>query len=339
MNEYIAFAAYRMPDESEPNMIIQTEGIPVTDNRQNLMVSKGFMMSPFVADKNKPTVLIKADKVLYGDKDVFAALEKINIHLNDCNICSNDNYKDAYELFNRVLQKDMFQKLVLSTSSVCEQTTSPIRMFLKACKKYPRMMIYLCYTPQTGMWLGCTPEIIVDGKDNNWHTMALAGTQPLNQGRMPKHWDEKNIKEQKLVAGYIYNTLINNAYHVEASMAYTQRAGQLAHLRTDFNFILQANKIKDIVEILHPTPAVCGLPKEEAYRFINTIEGYDRRYYAGIVGPVSKDEAHLYINLRCAEVFADKLLLYAGGGIIKESNKDDERREVEEKMKMIKDLI
>lgn len=58
-------------------------------------------------------------------------------------------------------------------------------------------------------------------------------------------------------------------------------AGALSHLKTDFHFSLpDSNKLGNLLNLLHPTPAVCGLPKEEAYRFIQDNEKYDRRYYS-----------------------------------------------------------
>lgn len=65
------------------------------------------------------------------------------------------------------------------------------------------MMIYLCHTPASGTWLGSTPEILLSGHGKEWHTVALAGTMPMQNEVMPTDWDKKNREEQGYVADYI----------------------------------------------------------------------------------------------------------------------------------------
>ena len=67
----------------------------------------------------------------------------------------------------------------------------------------PRMMIYLCHTPASGTWLGSTPEILLSGHGKGWHTVALAGTMPMQNEVMPTDWAKKNREEQGYVADYI----------------------------------------------------------------------------------------------------------------------------------------
>ena len=63
------------------------------------------------------------------------------------------------------------------------------------------------------------------------------------------------------------------AYNISSKGPYTARAGRLVHLRTDFTFTLtDMHLLGDIIDSLHPTPAVCGIPKDEARRFIMTHE-------------------------------------------------------------------
>ena len=95
----------------------------------------------------------------------------------------------------------------------------------------------------------------------------------------------------------------------------------------------------DLLKLLHPTPAVCGLPKEEAYRFILDNEGYDRSYYSGFIGWLRPEgRTDLYVNLRCMNVKEDSLTLYAGGGLLASSELDDEFQETEKKMQTMQNL-
>ena len=214
-------------------------------------------------------------------------------------------------------------------------------VFRAACKRYIHSYIYLCYTPQTGIWLGSTPEIILSGEKDEWNTVALAGTQPLQDGKLPQIWDEKNRKEQDYVASYIRRQLLSLGIHSTENGPYPAYAGALSHLKTDFRFSLKDNKgLGDLLKVLHPTPAVCGLPKEEAYRFILQNEGYDRRYYSGFIGWLDPEgRTDIYVNLRCMHIEDKQLTLYAGGGLLASSELNDEWLETEKKLQTIKRLI
>ncbi len=214
-------------------------------------------------------------------------------------------------------------------------------VFRAACKRYIHSYIYLCYTPQTGIWLGSTPEIILSGEKDEWNTVALAGTQPLQDGKLPQVWDEKNRKEQDYVTAYIRSRLLSLGVHSTESGPYPAYAGALSHLKTDFHFSLRDNNgLGDLLKVLHPTPAVCGLPKEEAYRFILENEGYDRRYYSGFIGWLDPNgRTDLYVNLRCMHIEDERLTLYAGGGLLASSELNDEWLETEKKLQTMKRLI
>ena len=116
---------------------------------------------------------------------------------------------------------------------------------------------------------------------------------------------------------------------------YTARAGFVKHLRSDFYFDMDAADIGKLVNKLHPTPAVCGIPKADTYKFICENEAYDRMYYSGFAGPlnINKEEGtHLYVTLRCMQIDGCRCRLYAGGGLLADSEVYDEWLETEAKM-------
>lgn len=154
-------------------------------------------------------------------------------------------------------------------------------------------------------------------------------------------WDVKNRREQELVARYLRELLLARGIPWEEKGPYPCRAGKVTHLLTDFYFHLPAaGRLGDLVAALHPTPAVCGLPKEKALRFICRNEGYDRAYYSGFAGWMSPaGGTGLYVNLRCMQVGADRLTLYAGGGLLPSSELAIEWKETEDKLQTLLDLI
>ena len=89
-----------------------------------------------------------------------------------------------------------------------------------------------------------------------------------------------------------------------------------------------SEKAERLTKLFHPTPAVCGLPQEKAFQFIQNTELHNRSYYTGFLGPVwLHEKLDLYVNLRCMQVFENYLALHLGGGITKDSEPQKEWQE------------
>lgn len=332
----ISFFAFRTPHGDDKIQFgIQTEGsIRLCYDIEELNGQKGFVITPFKAGKNCPIVLIQPD--VEFQVGLSSRYELSNIEPSGIEPLPTPTYKASFDYFIDALRNEQFDKLVLSRSQSLRVASdfSLTDSFFKACMTYIHSYVYLCYTPYTGVWLGGTPEIILSGKNNQWSTVALAGTLPLQNGQLPQEWDEKNRKEQGYVASYVRDQLRSFGIQPVESGPYPAYAGALSHLKTDFHFSLpDGQRLGTLLKLLHPTPAVCGLPKEEAYQFILDNEKYDRRYYSGFIGKLDpKDTTDLYVNLRCMNVESDKLTLYAGGGLLASSKLEDEWQETENKM-------
>ncbi|MGL5272144.1 MAG: chorismate-binding protein, partial [Phocaeicola sp.] len=149
------------------------------------------------------------------------------------------------------------------------------------------------------------------------------------------NWSKKNQEEQALVADYVRRTVARFDTKFTEKEPHTARAGQLVHLKSDFYFTLKnKNILGDVLQDLHPTPAVCGIPKKETFNFILDTELHDRAYYSGIVGWLDPNgTTDLYVNLRCMQVKEKSAILYAGGGILASSDFDAEWEETDQKLK------
>jgi isochorismate synthase len=201
--------------------------------------------------------------------------------------------------------------------------------------------------PGVGTWLGASPEVLAEvTADGQFHTMALAGTQPLVPGTRPQEaiWRQKEIEEQALVARYIvscFKQLRLREYHETGPR--TVAAGQLLHLRTDFEVDLHnvpnaASLGTDMLRLLHPTSAVGGMPKTAALAFLQRHEGYDRAYYSGFLGPVNVEApglARLFVNLRCFQLRPTEAIIYAGTGLTIDSDPTREWQETQMKMQTV----
>ena len=340
-----AYAIYRLPHEDHATMITQTEGNPVElHSLAELNGKQGFVVAPFELKADQPVVVIRADEsrnVECGMWNVECGMRFVGPHST-----FHDHYSIDFANYHAQLKNDHFRKIVLARCADEKiEGLEPMELFYRACEMYPRLFIALVDTPQTGCWLTATPEILLDGKGHDWRTIALAGTMKLEGDQLNGEgetlsWSTKNIQEQRIVSTYITECLEQFTGDFREEGPRTVRAANLVHLRSDFTFKLDDNNhIGDILNTLHPTPAVCGLPKREAFQFIVKNEHTPRRYYSGFMGPMGQDETHLYVSLRCMNIDGDTCHLYAGGGLLKDSTEEQEWQETEAKMETMRRLI
>lgn len=346
-----AFVCYREPGEQVchglralPASLRPFEDIRMLDGQA------GFVFAPFRVGKEHPLWLLPAGEEMSvalsrasgsGEVEAPAPVPFVG----EREVQPSVAYRAAFEAFSSVLRSGKFRKLVLSRERAERFPAgfSWAKAFCAACRRYVHSYVYLFHTPQTGYWLGATPEILLACEGKEARTMALAGTQLLEGGTLPEPWSEKNIREQAYVTEYILSCLREGGLSPEAEGPYTATAGELAHLRTDIRFTLPSlGQLGRLLSALHPTPAVCGLPKSAAFRFIGEHEGYDRSYYAGFLGRLSPGgRTALYVNLRCMSCPSEPegLRLYAGGGLLPESVLEAEWQETERKLQTMKYVI
>jgi len=212
----------------------------------------------------------------------------------------------------------------------------PVTLFDALCSRYAHAFVSLVAVPGIGTWIGASPELLLAIDNEALRTMALAGTQPRPDPSVDPatvRWGEKEIVEQELVSRYVRSFFVDAGYpnFVERGPQ-TVTAGKVFHLQTSFSIDLpEAERLdlaNQVLSELHPTSAVCGMPRSEALSFIVEREGYDRSFYSGFLGPVFLDErSTLYVNLRCMQLFDRCATLYVGGGITAESDPEAEWQE------------
>ncbi|MGY6560028.1 MAG: chorismate-binding protein [Nitritalea sp.] len=220
---------------------------------------------------------------------------------------------------------------------------SPARALLALAAAYPNAFVNFFHLPQVGTWLGASPETLVRTRGAQFYTMSLAGTQVASEKDPLKHaaWTQKEIEEQALVSRYIVDCFKKiRLREYEEVGPKTVVAGHLLHLRSDFFVDMEATNFPQLgsvmLKLLHPTSAVCGMPREAAHRFLARHEQLDRSLFAGYVGPVHvQGESSLYVNLRTARLIPEGALLFAGAGVTEDSDPEKEWRETEMKCAII----
>lgn len=354
------FALYRFPGEKEPHLVLQTNGEAQVLESMHSNASKnysggmlpgnepsGFIFAPFTETAKSPTLLIRPDVAVSGwtlidletrelGKHRRVSLSSIELEDRTADIEQSEGYKVAFRSFKYQLDREHYQKLVLSFSQLKEWDGSgkEDELFVRAMDRFPNSMVYLVYTRKGGRWFGCTPELLLEGYGMKWHTMALAGTRTWEHG----NWNDKNSHEQRMVSDYIEGQLQSLGARITRHGPYTSKAGHLFHLRTDYTFHLpKPTSPLKILNLLHPTPALCGLPKMEAWNFIRLFERNKRMYYGGYLGPLNlRAETNIFVNIRCAQMRpGGKALFFAGGGLTRNSIFSEEKEEIKRKMETL----
>jgi isochorismate synthase len=258
---------------------------------------------------------------------------------------SRTRFKRTVELAVNAIRQNKFKKVVLSRTKDLRYSEDfqPAKAFSKLVKVYPHAFISLVNLPeQNELWLGASPEVLVQQNANGiFKTMSLAGTQNAKNEAgelIPKYdirWGEKEIEEQALVSRYIVECFkkIRLREYTETGPK-TILAGNLYHLRTDFEVdtlaLLFPELASVMLKLLHPTSAVCGVPKFPSLNFISEIEGYDRSFYSGFLGPVQVGgDSNLFVNLRTVRFKDGEATFFAGAGITEDSIPEDEWKETE----------
>lgn len=323
------FVCYVKPNNSVWNLLLQQNDDIIEFNNQS-----GFVFIPFHLGK-KVVIPFEGNEFLQGN------LQNMEKKPNG-NFTPENNQKEVFEnLVSKgvsVIKNGELKKVVLSRKIILKQQISIVETFQNLILTYPTAFRYMFFHPKIGLWMGATPEQLVKINQNKFETVALAGTQLYSKNII---WANKEIEEQQFVTDFIVTKVKNKVNQFMITDAKTVKAGNLVHLKSFISGELtSAFQASDLIKALHPTPAVCGLPKENAIDFILKNEDYNRKYYTGFLGEYNKNkQTDLFVNLRCLEVENDVVYIYIGCGITKDSNPENEFVETENKSMTMRNVL
>jgi isochorismate synthase EntC len=154
---------------------------------------------------------------------------------------------------------------------------------------------------------------------------------------------EKDLREHNHVKTYVQKRLSAVCEDVTFGTLTLKKLANVQHLHTPVTArIVPGRSLLDAAQPLHPTSAVGGEPRETAIRLIREIEGFDRGWYAGLVGwlePGQTQQGELCVAIRSAVITGDEAVLYAGAGIVEGSDPELEDRETQIKMQAILEAL
>lgn len=340
ISKNLPFVTFRLPQQDHSTTYIQTEpGNGQCSSILDLASETGFIMAPFDTRNGHPYLLVRPDLIFESDKISPEEIGRVELLENRETrpwsdprpvVTGRDMYLEQVDEIKSTIATGAFQKAVLSRIRLVEGSYFSLvpKLFQTICKRHPNAFVYL-FKSDEHFWLGASPEPLLRLEEGRISTVSLAGTRPHAEKHMDVNkWTVKEVLEQEYVTRYIHDVFHSFGIRdYRVTSPYVKKAGNLVHLRTDFSmdFDLVRGKLWDLVEELHPTPAVAGQPKDDAIRFIKNLEPHDRDYYTGFLGPVThNEEIDLFVNLRCLKITPGYLALYVGGGITLDSDPSDE---------------
>jgi isochorismate synthase len=306
----------------------------------------GFVIAPFESAGTQQIYVLQPDLVFNGWPDLQIIKNLPDFRSPGQTVPENvfwdrQTYLKKAEQLIEDLKTGKLKKVVLSRviEKELRKDFDPGTSFELLNERYAHSFNYVFNIPGFGSWLGATPEMFLKKEDDFVETMSLAGTKPAGD----IYWLPKETEEQAIVTEFIRQQLKElqiTDYKTEGPE--TLMAGNVGHLATKFR--IPAGGVKgrlgELAACLHPTPAVCGMPKDKAYQYILHTEDHRRKFYSGFLGPWNLEgSSALFVNLRCAE-FSPKILhLYVGGGLTASSSALSEWEETEHKSKTLLSVL
>jgi isochorismate synthase len=305
-----------------------------------------FLFAPY-ASGNLAYHLVPEETIQTHPQNLVAnSTETINWYTNSHN---KENDKVGFEKYiHQILTGIAKDELAKVVAARCQHhPVNPdfdaLHLFANLCEMYDGAYVYFFSSPNSGTWIGASPELLFSTTKNSIQTVALAGTRTMDN-KTP--WEEKELDEQYFVEIFLQEAFDQvGIKNVEVSNVVDVVAGNLIHLCSTLTWNTDRasidGKMHKILSAINPTPAVCGLPPTEASFFISANEGLERRFYSGFSGPV---DAHknikLYVSLRCLELIENNhVALYAGAGITEQSVVEKEWQETNNKMQTLLTLL
>ena len=314
---------------------VDWQGIAQNDTHIDLFDaqhSDGFIIKAFNDNKNigfiRSDLRFDSENLTYKN-EIESAISASTIDLPK--ELSKDDYLIQCTSIIDSIRNNNAEKVVLSRVKKKKYDGEAALLFLRLVDAYPDAMVFL-YFFKDRLWIGATPETLLKVEGDKFYTMALAGSKASG---METKWTNKEREEQVYVERYVDMQLKKHALEYSTEGPKTINAGPIEHLCTAFRGDLISGKYLDLLNDLHPTPAVCGIPVETAKKIIEKVENHDRLDYTGFIGPVNRLAKHLFVNLRSALIAKDYMYLFLGGGITKDSIPEEEWNETELKARTL----
>ncbi|HTK10165.1 MAG TPA: isochorismate synthase [Ktedonobacteraceae bacterium] len=275
------------------------------------------------------------------------AEEPVTGKLSIQNLMDAEAWKELVGKAVRMIQHNDYKKIVLARGvqvTHSNQHFSIADSLQRLRTSYPGAYVFAIERGEQ-TFIGATPERLLQANDGQIQTMALAGSAPRGETaeedkRLGAELAQsaKNREEHAIVVQMIQEALDRHCEKVWiAETPQLLRLKNIQHLATPIvGKLREGDSALAVIADLYPTPAVGGFPREAALEAIRTYEELDRGWYAGPVGWIdAAGNGEFAVALRCALVEKERATLFAGCGIVADSQPESEYAESCWKLKVM----
>ena len=289
-----------------------------------------FSISPFI-----PGAPLPIDEIVHSLP--FAKSAQIIHRIDSPN---REEWTHAVHRALREIDSGNMKKVVLAreTTLHLNETVDPFQIAAALPTKGAALF---CVDFGNGAFLGATPERLFRKNGRIVQVEAMASTRRKHQTAAEFLTAEKEQREFQFVQHYLDQTL---APFCTAPLLYTplstHKTQTVEHLYTRGETALAPNVSEEVVlQALHPTPALCGTPKQAALQWIQESEPFQRGYYGGYLGWSNGAASDYMVAIRCCLLQGRIAKLYTGTGIVAGSDPDAEWDELEAKLSLYKKVF
>jgi len=284
-------------------------------------------------------------------KNYFSSATK-NINIQDCANTLSVKEKNLEEWTNLIkrakesIKNSSLEKIVVANRQKIHLSKIDIgKTIQNLIIRYPNCTTFM-YKNGESIFFGSTPEKIFDYNGEVLRIQALASSIPNNGQKFSEI--ESSFKnctlrnEHNIVVNHFIQRIKSiSKEKIIISDPMIIELENIYHLLTKLQIKIKHLNHLNILESLHPSPALSGYPVDEAIEWIRKYETFHRGWYSGTIGYIDNNESHFYAALRCANFLSNKqtIMAYAGNGIVENSNADFEIKELKSKFKVIKNSI
>jgi menaquinone-specific isochorismate synthase len=272
--------------------------------------------------------------------------EILNSNTRILNITQGDDitsWNSKVENALKEIYRNRISKVVLARYADLKLSNNPhiFSIIKRLIKTYPGCYTF-AYRNGESIFIGSSPEKLFSVRQGILGTQALAGSFPRGKTETSDILletellnDGKNIVEHKKVLDFIVNQLNSVSENVSYSLnPIVKKLPYIQHLLTRITAKLNNGvSIYSVIKKLHPTPAVCGIPAENAKLIIENLELFERGLYSGALGWIDfNNNAEIAVGIRSALLKGKYLRAFAGCGLVEGSDALSEYKETELKL-------
>ena len=241
-------------------------------------------------------------------------------------------YKPALSRGIELVNDGGLAKLVLAVrkSIWLPSSLDPLAILSRLRTQQAGSCRFLWQRSQKDSFFGASPERLLSLRRGQIQIDALAGTATRDDDGQDLLKSDKDRREHELVVSSINDQLLSQGLKpCRSRCPRLARHGHLVHLHTPITASIKGQSALQLADLLHPTPAVAGLPRREAMSWLRTLEPFERGNYAAPIGWIDcAGDAEFRVAIRCGHIRGNQLDLTAGAGLVRGSIAEKELQEV-----------